>query len=152
MEPNSHLEWKNVIYTPGTLEAYGYRVGQVVATRRVETTGAPYSLTLKANRAVLTAGQRDVAVIDVDVVDDNGRVVPTADSLITFQVEGHGRIIGVGNGNPSSHEADHASQRRAFKGLCQVILQPGDDPGLITLTAASPGLLRKEIVIKSLKG
>ena len=33
-------------------------------------------------------------------------MVPTADNEILFTLEGAGKIIGVGNGNPSSHELD----------------------------------------------
>ncbi|MBK8346089.1 MAG: hypothetical protein IPL08_00095 [Saprospiraceae bacterium] len=42
-------------------------------------------------------------------------------------IGGAGKIIGVGNGDPSSHEpdkcADGAWQRRLFNGHCQVIVQ-----------------------------
>jgi len=42
----------------------------------------------------------------VSVVDEQGRVVPAAANPVTFKLEGPGRIIGVGNGDPSSHEPD----------------------------------------------
>jgi beta-galactosidase len=42
----------------------------------------------------------------VAVLDAKNRVVPVADNEITFELYGPARIIGVGNGNPSSHEAD----------------------------------------------
>jgi beta-galactosidase len=40
------------------------------------------------------------------VNDSEGRIVPTANNEIVFQLSGPGQIIGTGNGNPSSHEAD----------------------------------------------
>ncbi|WP_295228623.1 hypothetical protein, partial [uncultured Brevundimonas sp.] len=55
-------------------------------------------------------------------------------------VQGVGRIIGVGNGDPNSHEPDRASRRRAFNGLAQAILQTTTDRGAITVTASAPGL------------
>lgn len=57
-----------------------------------------------------------------------------------FRVEGPGTIIGVGNGDPSSHEADRGNTRRAFNGLALVIVQAAKEPGVIRLGAASPGL------------
>ncbi|MBK8045032.1 MAG: hypothetical protein IPK21_21715 [Haliscomenobacter sp.] len=42
--------------------------------------------------------------MNVHVVDAQGREVPTANDLIRFSIKGPGRIIGVGNGDPSSHE------------------------------------------------
>ncbi len=65
----------------------------------------------------------DVAVIRVAIKDAKGRVVPIADNLVTFSIEGPGKIIDTGNGNPSSHEPDKASQRLAFNGYCLVLVQ-----------------------------
>jgi beta-galactosidase len=101
----SELKWK-VAYQPGVLSAKGYRGGQVVAEAKVETTGAPTAVRLVADRSSLEADGEDIAVVAVSVVDDQGRVIPTAANLIAFKLEGPGRIIGVGNGDPSSHEPD----------------------------------------------
>jgi beta-galactosidase len=53
---------------------------------------------------------------------------------------GPGELIGVGNGDPASHEPDKASKRRAFNGLCLAIVQAGRRPGNIRITAAATGL------------
>ena len=73
-------------------------------SRRRETTGAPAKIVLQADRARISADGEDVAVVEVQIVDAQGRIVPTADNEVTFAVTGPGRIIGVGNGDPSSHE------------------------------------------------
>lgn len=101
---NDRVEWK-VAYEPGVLEARGYRGGQVVQTTRVETTGSPVRLVLTPDRTTINADGEDVAVFTVAAQDAQGRGVPTAGNLVNFDVSG-GRIIGVGNGDPSSHEAD----------------------------------------------
>lgn len=105
MPTNGHLAW-DVVYQPGVLRAVGYRDGEVVQETAVETTGAPAAVELEADRAAYAADGRDVAVVTVRVVDAEGRVVPTAGDEITFHLDGPGRIIGVGNGDPSSHEPD----------------------------------------------
>jgi len=105
MEINGHLSW-NVNYAPGTLLARGYRAGQEIATAKVETTGAPAALALAPDRPRLAADGHDVAVITVEARDAAGRVVPTAGVPVTFALRGPGRIIGVGNGDPGSHEPD----------------------------------------------
>ena len=101
---NSHLEW-TVAYAPGTLEARGYRGGKVVETTRVETTGPAVQLVLTPDRTAINADGADVAVFTVAVRDAQGRSVPTAANLVNFEITG-GRIIGVGNGDPSCHEPD----------------------------------------------
>jgi beta-galactosidase len=135
-----HLEWQ-VNYEPGTLSAKGSDAdGQVTATTSVETTGAPAALRLKTERTSITADGEDLSPVEVDVVDAQGRIVPTADSLVTFSVKGAGHIAGVGNGNPSDHDPDKASYRHAFNGKCMVLVGAGEKSGAIQLRATSPGL------------
>ena len=134
-----HLDWK-VNYAPGILSAKGYDAnGKVTATDSVETTGDPAALKLVYDRTVLS-GEEDVLPVEVDVVDAKGRIVPTANNLVTFAVTGAGRVAGVGNGNPSDHDPDRASYRHAFNGKCMVIVGEGQQAGLLELTATSPGL------------
>jgi len=144
----SHAAWK-VPYKPGTLVARGYRKGKQVATARVETTGAPAGIRLTADRTSLNADGEDVAMVRVEVVDDHGRLVPTAENEILFDIRGNGSIIGVANGDPSSHEPDKATKRRAFAGLCQVIVQTKAATGQIRLTAMAPGLRSASLVLRA---
>jgi len=55
-------------------------------------------------------------------------------------VAGAGKLIGVGNGDPTSHESDIGSARKAFSGLCMGIVQAGKETGTITVEVTSPGL------------
>jgi beta-galactosidase len=143
-----HLAW-NVKYAPGAIEARGYRGGEQVATARRETTGAPARLSLRADRQAISADREDVAVCAVEVQDARGRVVPTADNAITFRVVGPGKLIGVGNGDPTSHEADRGDARRAFCGLCMGIVQAERAAGTIEVEANSPGLASARVEISS---
>ena len=143
---DTHLAWK-VPYAPGTLEARGSRGGQVVLTAKRETTGAPARLLLVPDRTAIAADREDAVVVEVRVVDAAGRLVPVADDEVSFQVSGPGRIIGVGNGDPSSHEADKGTVRRAFNGLCMAIVQATRDPGALHVTATAPGVAGGEAVV-----
>jgi beta-galactosidase len=105
MEKNGHLQW-TVAYEPGTLLARGFKDGNEMVTARVETTGEPAAIQLTPDRSRISADARDVAVITAQVNDAQGRLVPTASHPITFALQGPGKIIGVGNGDPSSHEPD----------------------------------------------
>jgi beta-galactosidase len=105
MPRDGHLEWR-VAYQPGVLAARGFTRGQETITAQVATTGAAAKLQLTADKTLLRADGQDVAVITVQVNDDQGRMVLTADHEIGFRLEGPGKIIGVGNGDPLSHEAE----------------------------------------------
>jgi beta-galactosidase len=99
------LTWP-VPYAPGTLTAIAYKGGQEVSRDVVQTTGDATAVQLIPDRLAIKADGRDVSVVTVRAVDDQGRTVPTANNLIHFQVEGPGKIIGVGNGDPACHEPD----------------------------------------------
>ncbi len=105
MKKDSELKWK-VKYAPGTLSANGYKNGQLVAETKVETTGAPAAIQLTPDRSAINADGEDVSVFTVAVTDAQGRVVPVAANLIHFELSGPGKILGVGNGDPSCHEPD----------------------------------------------
>jgi fibronectin type 3 domain-containing protein len=143
----NHVEWDNVSYAPGTLQAVGYRNGQPVMTNTVQTTGTPAKIALWPDRRTILADGRDVSVVTVAVLDSSNRVVPIATNLVNFTITG-GAIIGVGNGDPSCHQADKASnQRSVFNGYAQVIVQSANQTGSITLTATSTGLTSTNIII-----
>ena len=138
-----HVEWK-VPYAPGTLVATGFTGGKAVLTERVETTGDPASLSLAAEGPSLRADGENLAMVAVSALDAQGRAVATADAGVTFEISGPGRILGVGNGDPVSHDPEQAVggvwKRSLFSGLAQVIVQSTGEAGEIVVTAKSPGL------------
>ena len=146
-QPLHHLEWK-VKYAPGQLVAKGRFKGREIESSR-ETTGAPAALRLTADRSSLAADNADLAVVTVEVIDAQGRVVPVAGNKITFALTGPAKLIGVGNGDPSCHEPDKADSRSAFNGLAQAIVQTSANGGAIALKAESPGLTTASISLTS---
>jgi len=142
-----HVEW-TVPYQPGKIEAFAYKNGKVILKDKRETAGAPAKVVLTTDRAALVNDGMDCTVIRAEVFDAKGRPVPKADNLIRFAVSGPGAVIGVGNGNPNSHEADKESQRKAFNGLCCAIVQVTGAGG-ITVSAAAEGLVSGKVVLRS---
>ena len=143
---NTRLVWK-VKYAPGTIEARGFKSGAQVLAYRRETTGAAARVVLQPDRGRIDANGEDVSMVTVEIQDGQGRVVPVADNEVVFQISGPGKLIGVCNGNPSSHEPDRAERRRAFQGLCMAIVQAERQAGEIRLEASSAGLAGASVVI-----
>jgi beta-galactosidase len=143
-----HLSW-DVPYEPGTVKAVGTKDGKTVATVEVSTTGEPAAVDLSVDRDAISADRRDVAHFTVKIVDDQGSVVPLADNEVAFNVEGEGRLIGVDNGDPGSHEDYKSSRRRTFHGLCLAIVQSTGKPGPIRVTASSPSLKLGTVELKA---
>ncbi len=134
VQPLTHLEWK-VKYEPGVIEARGRKGGKVVLTEKRETTGKPESIKLTADRTEIDANGEDIAVLRVEVLDKEGRSLPTAGNMISFKITGEGALLGVGNGDPNCQESDKEPKRSLFNGLAQVIVQASRTPGTITIEA-----------------
>ncbi|MBN1868833.1 DUF4982 domain-containing protein [Candidatus Sumerlaeota bacterium] len=88
------LEFK-VPYAPGVLRAVGYR-GEKRIESRIETAGPPIALRLTAHPDALRADGRDVAEITAEIVDAEGRRVPTASAEVAFSVDGPATLHGLG--------------------------------------------------------
>lgn len=142
MPRNSHLEW-NVPYEAGSLEAVAFKKGRKI-TAKIETTGKAIELVITPYKTTMFSDGKDATVINVSVIDKEGREVPDVQNLITFSLKGDAKIIGVGNGDPSSHEPDKCKdgnwQRKLFNGKCQLILQSGYTSDIIKLEAKSDSL------------
>ena len=146
--PYTKLIW-SLKYQPGKLEARGYKAGKLITKDIVETTTVPAQITLSSDCNTLKADGCDVAIIRVAINDAKGRVVPTTGNLVKFSIEGPGKIIGTGNGNPSSHEPDKATQRMAFNGYCLVLVQTNKQAGEIRFKASSETLKGSEVILKA---
>lgn len=151
MPKNSHLQWQ-VNYEPGTLEAVGNKNGKKITTK-IETTSTPYKVVATTEKNIMTADGKDATIVNISIVDDKGREVPIADNMVKFSLTGDAKIIGVGNGDPSSHEPDQyrdgaAWQRSAFNGKCQVIILSGKTSSDIILEIKSNGLVSDQLTIK----
>ncbi len=142
------LSW-TVPYEPGKLTAKGFDAGREVAHMSLHTAGPAIALRLIDEFPHLKADGESIAPIAVEVVDSHGQVVPGASNRVHFQVTGAGEIAGVGNGDPVSHEMNIADWRRAFDGLCMVLVRAGHTPGVIRVTAHARGLSSATINIKT---
>jgi beta-galactosidase len=145
---NSHVAWK-VKYEPGTLQAIGLRAGKKVASMKRQTAGAARRIILSTDRGAILADGEDVACVTVSVVDAKGLAIPIADNLINFNVAGEGKLLGTGNGDPSSHESDKAPRRRLFNGLCMALIQSLARAGEIRVTAKSAGLPPAALILRA---
>ena len=146
MPKNGHLKWK-AVYQPGKVVAIGYKNGKRILTETVETTRPASRIVLKADRQTMKADGRDVSVVTVEVQDNKGRIVPNACPMLTFRLEGEGRIIGVGNGDPAYLGEDHPKDKDchefgipAFNGLAQILIQSSQIPSALTLSCTADGL------------
>ncbi|MCG9972544.1 beta-galactosidase GalB [Christiangramia crocea] len=134
------LNWE-VPYQPGKLKVVAYSNGKVKATKSIITAGKPAQIKLSPDRSFIDADGEDLSFIKVQIEDKNGNFCPTADNLVEFEVSGPAIIEAVGNGDPTSITSFQADNRRAFNGLCLLVIRSKKDmAGEIKVTAKSNGL------------
>ena len=119
-------------YSAGTLRAVAGSEETVLSTA-----DAPAALRLTADHTNLKANGQDLAFITVEVVDAEGRLVPTADTNLTFKVEGEGTLMAAGNADIKDEGPYYDATHRAWKGRALCIVRSTKKHGNIRLTVSS---------------
>jgi beta-galactosidase len=183
------LRWDSVVYQPGELRVVAYRNGRVWAADTVRTAGEAARLelsvergagggsltragqgemrtdqgTIRAGQGKIRADGKDLAFIEVRVVDSRGVPAPRANNDITFEIAGPGEIVATDNGDPADLRSFASTERKAFNGMALVIVRArrGEAPARvgaaktragthqIIVTALSKGLVAGKVVIMS---
>ncbi len=135
-----------VTYQPGLLEVEALRGGKVAARTAHRTAGRAVALRLTPARRSMLGNGEDVLPVTVDAVDADGNHVPMENGVVRFAVSG-GTIIGVGNGDPNSHESEKRPERSLFNGLAQFIVQAPEGQGRVAVVARAEGLRPARLVL-----
>jgi beta-galactosidase len=105
---------------------------------------------LSADRSLIKADEQDLSYVTVELLDGKGVLQPKAEDLVTFEIQGPGSIVAVGNANPISTESYKQPHRKAWRGRCLVIIRATKQPGSIVLKASAQGLEPAEVVVSSM--
>jgi beta-galactosidase len=139
-----NVEWK-----PGSIRAIGVARDGKKVQDVIETAGPAKSLKLTpiVGPKGLQADGADVALLDVEVVDAQGRRCPTDEDRVDFKVTGPAIWRGGYNsGIPGSTNKLHLNTEC---GINRVALRSTLTPGTISVTATRPGLAPATVEIKS---
>jgi beta-galactosidase len=152
MPQYAHIEWTGVRWASGNIRAVAYSKGSNVVRAETwrNTTGVATGLRISIKDGfggALVAGCSDVALVQVEVVDASGALVPVASNTVTFTVSGPGSIAGTGNGDPSSHVSDKSPTRPAYHGRVLAVVAGGTVAGNIVVGASSPGFQSVSLTI-----
>ena len=155
----------SIQYEPGTLTAVGYTNGVKTSEYTLETAGKPHHLKLTAieNPEGMKADGADMALLQVEVVDEKGRRCPLDDRMIQFAISGEGQWIGgIGTrNNKETHRTDSTKRDGLLDssdtkntsdnyvgstllpvecGVNRVLVRSTLTPGTIRLTASAEGM------------
>jgi beta-galactosidase len=147
-----HLEWL-VPYQPGELKVIARRDGKDAATVSHRTAGAPAGISVSSDQSALDPAKRDLSYITIRVDDENGNFAPKAAKWVQVQIEGPGRLVGSGAGDPLSHTPFQATMFRTFNGLGRAIIaaNSGPDPEILQGSTRKPGEIIVRVNCKGMK-
>jgi len=135
------LMWMDAIYEPGEVKVIAYDTqGKAVMEKTIRTAGKPHHIELVPDRTQLSADGKDLAYINVRVVDKDGNLCPDDQRMVTFSVKGNGSYRASANGDPTSLDLFHLPQMPAFSGQLTSIVQATEEEGKIVFEAKAKGL------------
>lgn len=178
---NYLFTFPNVVFEPGTIEAISYSNGNEVSRYKIETAGAPdhLKLTTIENPMGFKSDGADLAIVQVEVVDKQGRRCPLDNSMVRFKISGEGQWIGGIAVKPSKrveHTKLTAEEQKARRstglldssddenvsdnyigstelpvecGVNRVLVRSTTQPGAISLTANAAGLPEASINLRT---
>lgn len=127
-------------YTPGTLKAISYCSGKVVSEDTLATTGVVKEIRLTSDKTELSADGHSLAYIAVDLVDENGNIVPDADIPLHSEINGVAYLSAFGSANPVTDENYTSGNFTSYRGKAMAIIRSGYDSGECTLTVSTEAL------------
>jgi beta-galactosidase len=133
------LHW-DVPNEPGVLRATCMREGQEAARFELATAGAAHRFRLSADRTGIAADGEDVANVEIDVVDAEGRRVEHSDAAIEVSVSGAGTLAALDSGDLRDTTAVQSPRRKVYQGRALAIVRAGTAAGPITLSVSGAGL------------
>ena len=136
-----------VPYQPGELVAVGLKNGKEVVRQSIKTTGKPSRLKITAERDTVCASITDLAYFNVEVVDEEGMIVPNAEIPVEFNIQGTCKLQAVGNGNPEDMKSFQWPEVKTFRGRCQLIVRSGEKGNEMKVSAKAEGLESGECVV-----
>ena len=107
-------------------------------------------ISLLPDRTLIKADGYDLSFVTVRVEDENGILCPLADDLIKFKINGPAEIAAVGNGNAATTDPFIADYRKAFSGMCLLVVKSKKgESGQISIKAESEDLQMAHLKLHS---
>ncbi len=143
------LNW-NIPFEKGELKIVAYKNGKQTVTKTIVTAKNPSKIKLLPDRKIITADGEDLSFITVKIEDADGNFCALADNKVDFKISGPATIAAVDNGNAASTEPFQANYRKAFNGLCLLVIKSKNgQSGEVKIEASSAGLKSAVITINT---
>ncbi len=89
------------------------------------------------------ANTSDLTYIVIEMVDDEGNLVPLADNVVTVEVDGKATLQALGNADIKDNDPYFDSKHKVWKGRALAVVRSNGQKGASTVKVSSPGLKTK---------
>jgi beta-galactosidase len=137
-------------YTPGELTAIAYRDGAETGRHALASANGPVELDVQVDRARIDATDRDLAYVDVTLVDGARNLQSGDDRPVTVAVDGPGVVQGFGSGNPCTEETFGAPTHETYNGRALAVIRP-TGAGTITVTVSAKDCDDRTVTIEAVR-
>ena len=134
-EVNRNTEYKAVFTVPyqrGTLRA---EAGEESVT--LKTAGEPTRLKLTPDRTVMRADGQSLTYIIVEVVDQDGNLVPEAEIPCEATVKGAGKLLAFASANLKDEEPYPSVHSKTWKGRAMLVVRSSQKKGTVNVSIKS---------------
>ncbi len=141
-----------VPYRPGKLAARLIKNGKTAAEAALATSGRLTALRLTAEQPSISAGRDSVAFVAIEAVDAAGNLIPVETSEVSVEVAGPGRLLALGNGDPTDVGSVQDARQNLWHGRALAIVRSDGTAGTLLLTASTAGLVPAKVAVQVIAG
>lgn len=135
-------------YQPGTLRAVAIDAnGKEGATTTLKTSSKPASIRLTADKEIIEADGEDLCYVTMEVVDENGIVVPDAALTAIVEVKGAGKLLAAASASFKDLEPKTSPKVTTYRGRALIAVRSNQKKGKITISAKSEQGINGTILI-----
>lgn len=145
---DKYIALYEVPYQPGELKATALENGRESAVKALKTSGEPSAVRLTADRNKLKSDRNDLAFVKIEIVDENGQLVPQDSVKLEIRLSGNGELAASGNANPKDMASVNRTQINTYQGRAQAVIRPSGK-GQIKLIVDSKGLKSGEVTVQA---
>ena len=143
--------FKDISFQAGSIKAIGFDTnGKKVCEDEIKTAGKPFALKLTSieRPGGTLANANDLALIQVEVVDEKGNRCPTAMDMIQFEVGGEGTFVGGIAQGPDNYIGSKTIPVEC--GVNRIMVRSTDKVGTISIKATAKSLKADVISVKTI--
>jgi hypothetical protein len=136
----------DIPFVAGKLEVIGFNAEKEASRYVIETSSRPHSILANATNKNISSN-KGVAQIEIQIVDENGKLVQMADDELTCITDGNVELLGLEASNPTDMEDYTDNRQRVFRGKMIAYLQSKGIKGKSKVSFTSPWLTEAVIEI-----